>query len=60
MKEKKMKEATQRKWILPTLAAFCALMAAACNTVEGAGRDVSAAGGAVSGAASETRQDIQH
>jgi predicted small secreted protein len=32
------------------------LTAAACNTVEGAGRDVSAAGGAVSGAASEAKQ----
>lgn len=55
-----MKEATQRKWFLPVLVALCAMTAAACNTVEGAGRDVSAAGGAVTDAAQETRQDIQN
>lgn len=32
------------------------LTAAACNTVEGAGRDVSAAGTAVTGAASDAKK----
>lgn len=32
-----------------------ALMVSACNTIEGAGRDVSSAGDAVSGAASDSK-----
>ena len=50
----------ERKWFLPALAAFCALTAAACHTVEGAGRDVSAAGGAVSDAAREATPPPAH
>lgn len=42
--------------VLATLMALPAL--AACNTIEGVGEDVSAAGGAVSGAASETKDEI--
>jgi predicted small secreted protein len=43
-----------RKFML-FLAGAAALAVAACNTVEGAGRDVSAAGEAVS----ETAQDVK-
>jgi predicted small secreted protein len=54
-----MEKKTERKWFLPALAALCALAAAACHTVEGAGRDVSAAGGAVTGAAQDTHEQMQ-
>lgn len=42
--------------IIVLLAATAALAVAACNTVEGAGRDVSAAGHAVS----NTAEDAKH
>jgi predicted small secreted protein len=32
----------------------------ACNTIEGAGKDVSAAGDAVSGTAEETKDDLKN
>lgn len=35
-----------------------AMTLGACNTIEGAGRDVQAAGSAVEGAASDTREEI--
>lgn len=38
----------------PVILAFATLALAACNTVEGAGRDLSATGRAVSGAADRT------
>ena len=43
-----------RKLVLLTLAA-AALMASACNTIEGVGRDMEAAGEAVAGAARDTK-----
>lgn len=42
--------------IVVLAAAAAALLVSACNTIEGAGRDVAAAGRAVSGAA----QDAKH
>jgi predicted small secreted protein len=42
--------------IFVLLAATAALAVAACNTVEGAGRDVSAAGHAVSNTAQDAKQ----
>lgn len=44
-----------RKLILAIVIA-APLMAAACNTISGVGKDVSAAGGAVSGAAEEAKK----
>lgn len=44
-----------RKFALLAVAAT-ALLAAACNTVEGVGRDVTAAGRAVSSTASDARR----
>jgi len=44
-----------RKLVLLVLAAAAALSTAACNTVEGAGKDVSAAGHAVT----DTAQDAK-
>ncbi|MBB3911616.1 entericidin A/B family lipoprotein [Sphingomonas desiccabilis] len=41
--------------VLGLMAVAGALMVSACNTIEGAGRDVSSAGDAVSGAASENK-----
>ena len=41
--------------IFVLVAAAAALTTAACNTVEGAGRDTSAAGDAVTGAAEEAK-----
>lgn len=38
------------------IAAAFALVVAACNTVEGVGRDVSAAGAAVAGAAADVKR----
>ena len=35
---------------------LAALALTACNTIEGAGRDISAAGHAISGAASDTKR----
>ncbi len=43
------------KKILVLAAAACALLVSACNTVEGAGKDVSAAGHAVT----DTAQDAK-
>ena len=40
-----------RRFALLTLAALAALSLTACNTIEGAGKDVKAAGGAVEKAA---------
>ncbi len=42
--------------IIVLLAATAALAVAACNTVEGAGRDVSAAGHAVTNTAQDAKQ----
>ena len=42
--------------LLLLAAAAAALAVAACNTIEGAGRDVSAAGHAVSGAAADAKR----
>lgn len=44
-----------RKLIVLTAVA-AGLLLAACNTIEGAGRDVSAAGKAVSGAAADAKR----
>ena len=41
--------------IVVLAAAAAALLVSACNTIEGAGRDVSAAGKAVSGAAHDAK-----
>lgn len=43
-----------RKLVILSLAAV-SLLAAACNTIEGVGRDVTAAGQAVTGAAQDTK-----
>ena len=32
----------------------------ACNTIEGAGKDISAAGDAISGTADETKEDLKN
>ena len=45
-----------RKAIIITAAVFAGLSVAACNTVEGAGKDVSSAGKAVS----NTAKDAKH
>ena len=44
-----------RKLVLLMLVAAAALSTAACNTVEGAGKDVSAAGAAVTDTAQDTK-----
>lgn len=43
-----------RKLVILSLVAV-SLLAAACNTIEGVGRDVTAAGQAVTGAAQDTK-----
>ncbi len=43
-----------RKFVILAAAAVC-LMVAACNTVEGAGKDVSAAGNAVTDSAKDAK-----
>lgn len=55
-----MKEVSERKWFVPVAVALCALMAAACNTVAGAGEDVSAAGSAVTDAAQDTEREMRN
>jgi len=44
-----------RKLVMVALAAGSLMAVAACNTVEGAGKDVSSAGNAVANAASEAK-----
>ncbi|WP_157219289.1 entericidin A/B family lipoprotein [Flavisphingomonas formosensis] len=44
-----------RKLVMVALAAGSLMAVAACNTVEGAGKDVSSAGKAVSNAASDAK-----
>jgi predicted small secreted protein len=46
------------KKILLCLAALAAVSLTACNTVEGAGKDVSATGDAIHDAAKETKQKM--
>jgi predicted small secreted protein len=52
------KGTTMIKKILFCLAALAAVSLTACNTVEGAGKDVSATGNAIHDAAKDTKQKM--